>query len=99
VYGQARAEAYRGLDGGEEKMRLLNVEYLSAALARVHHSEGIELWAICQLRKPKRCWPCDRILTKSEIAWSPVGNQIYRARRICRQCIRRVKEEPTSTAT
>jgi len=59
------------------------LEYRSEGVARVGVNGEVEVWVLCQLRTPKRCPLCERLLLKGAGAWRPVGNQLHRGVRVC----------------
>ena len=44
------------------------------------------LWSKGKQRKDVRCMECDSLQRKGTETFRPIGNQLYRARRLCLRC-------------
>ena len=58
--------------------------WISASITR---SPSHALWARVRVRKAHRCWSCETEFPVSSDLFMPIGNQDYRMRRLCGECL------------
>ncbi len=74
-------------------MKVVRVERLNHGLYRVWvptqltRSDRHALWARVRVRKVHRCWSCESIFPVGSDLFMSIGNQDYRMRRLCAECL------------
>ena len=58
-------------------------------LARITRNGDRALWATAKMRKVCKCAFCKAAIQKGDVAYRPLGNQMYRYERLCQACVGR----------
>jgi hypothetical protein len=68
---------------------MIAVQRLNAGLARINYKGETALWARAQVRSTKLCRNCGKLHKERSFMYRPLGNQSYRAERLCAACVER----------